>query len=284
MQHMRIWLVALLCAFVAACGSPERYTEPTPIPPKPSDEKVKIGNPYEIGGVTYYPREDPYYDVTGMASWYGEQFHGRDTANGEVFDMNALSAAHKTLPMPSYVRVTNLSNGRTLVLRVNDRGPFVKNRIIDLSRRAAQLLGFEEKGVERVRVQVVNPDGTPIPRPVDGGLTPAPQRTADNDLESQNLEALPDAGSAQPPAGSVAIDENFDIFIQVASFSSEENARSFASYLGDIGPTNISRTQVNNSWFYRVRLGAYGTMDEALSILSRIKNLGFPDAHIFTQP
>tara|TARA_R110001606_G_scaffold65140_1_gene150924 strand:+ start:3715 stop:4749 length:1035 start_codon:yes stop_codon:yes gene_type:complete len=115
----------------------------------------KIGNPYQIYGIWYYPAEDYEYDETGIASWYGAAFHGKSTANGGVYDMNALTAAHRTLPMPSYVRVTNLENGRSLVLEVNDRGPFAKGRIIDISRRGAQLLGFQSQGTARVRVQIL---------------------------------------------------------------------------------------------------------------------------------
>lgn len=283
MFKVRFIALLVLASLVAACGTTGRYSEPAPMPRQPGDEKVKIGNPYEIGGITYYPRNDPYYDVVGLASWYGKDFHGKATANGEKFDMNSLSAAHKTLPMPSYVRVTNMANGRSLVLRVNDRGPFVQSRILDVSRRAAQLLGFEAKGIERVRVQVVNPDGTPIPRPVDGGLTPVPQRTAANELEAETLEALPEPVGTNGNQG-IPIDQAFNIFVQVASFSSEKNAEAFAGYLNDLGPTDISRTLINNSWFYRVRLGAFETMDEALNKLSQVKNLGFSDAHIFTQP
>jgi peptidoglycan lytic transglycosylase len=115
----------------------------------------RVGEPYEIKGVWYYPAVDYNYDRTGIASWYGEQFHGRYTANGEIFDLNQLTAAHTTLPMPSIVEVTNLQNGRSLQLRVNDRGPFVDGRLIDVSRRAAQLLGFETKGTTPVRVRIV---------------------------------------------------------------------------------------------------------------------------------
>lgn len=114
--------------------------------------RYKIGDPYVIGGKLYVPREDPSYDRTGMASWYGEEFHGRRTANGEIYDMTALTAAHPTLPMPVYVKVTNLLSGRSLVVRVNDRGPFRNGRIIDLSQRAARLLGFARRGTAPVRV------------------------------------------------------------------------------------------------------------------------------------
>ncbi|KUO54526.1 MAG: hypothetical protein APF80_12880 [Alphaproteobacteria bacterium BRH_c36] len=117
----------------------------------------KLGNPYQVAGKTYIPRHDPGYDSTGTASWYGDDFHGRLTSNGEVFDMHRISAAHPTLPLPSLVRVTNLDNGRSLVLRVNDRGPFVHDRIIDLSRAAADHLGFLNKGTAKVRVTYVGP-------------------------------------------------------------------------------------------------------------------------------
>ena len=114
-----------------------------------------VGKPYEVKGKWYRPREDPGYTVTGLASWYGPNFHGRKTANGEIFDQYALSAAHPTMPLPSYARVTNLENGSSLIVRVNDRGPFAHNRVIDLSARAAKMLGYTKKGVARVRVQYV---------------------------------------------------------------------------------------------------------------------------------
>lgn len=121
----------------------------------PQQGRYKIGKPYQIEDIWYHPAEDYEYDETGIASWYGAAFHGKLTANGETYDMNALTAAHRTLPMPSLVRVTNLENGRSLVLKVNDRGPFAKGRIIDISRRGAQLLGFQNQGTARVRVQIL---------------------------------------------------------------------------------------------------------------------------------
>ncbi|MEM7071481.1 MAG: septal ring lytic transglycosylase RlpA family protein [Pseudomonadota bacterium] len=115
----------------------------------------KIGKPYVIKGKKYFPKLDYEYDEVGIASWYGRQFHGRLTANGAVFDMNRVSAAHKTLPLPSWVEVTNIENGKKLKILVNDRGPYADNRIIDLSRQAAHLLGFEKQGLARVRVKVL---------------------------------------------------------------------------------------------------------------------------------
>jgi rare lipoprotein A len=115
----------------------------------------RVGKPYVVGGRTYVPEEDINYSAEGVASFYGDEFHGRYTANGEVFDMNSISAAHPTLPMPSYVRVTNLTNHRSLVVRVNDRGPYANDRIIDLSVQSAKLLGFYGHGLAKVRVNYV---------------------------------------------------------------------------------------------------------------------------------
>lgn len=115
----------------------------------------KLGKPYRIDGVWYYPNVDYNYRESGIASWYGPNFHGNRTANGERFDQNAITAAHRTLPLPSMVRVTNLENGRALRVRVNDRGPYAHGRIIDLSRRAAQLLGFSGRGTAKVRVEIL---------------------------------------------------------------------------------------------------------------------------------
>lgn len=117
--------------------------------------RYRVGRPYVVAGVTYVPQHDPNYRATGTASWYGDAFHGRLTANGEVFDMRSITAAHPTLPLPSYVRVTNLANKRSLIVRVNDRGPFHANRVIDVSSRAADLLGFRHHGVARVKVEYV---------------------------------------------------------------------------------------------------------------------------------
>jgi len=115
----------------------------------------KIGRPYQLNGVTYVPAEDPSYRAEGIASWYGPDFHGRPTANGEVFDMNGISAAHPTLPMPSYLRVTNLANGRSIIVRINDRGPYARERVVDVSIGAAKALDFYGQGLTRVRIEYV---------------------------------------------------------------------------------------------------------------------------------
>ncbi|MFD0917977.1 septal ring lytic transglycosylase RlpA family protein [Pseudahrensia aquimaris] len=116
-----------------------------------------VGKPYQVRGKWYEPKEEPGYNRTGQASWYGPNFHGRLTANGEVYDQNALSGAHPTFPLPSYARVTNLANGKSVVVRINDRGPFHDGRVIDLSSRAAQMLEYRSKGIANVRVEYVGP-------------------------------------------------------------------------------------------------------------------------------
>jgi len=165
--------------------------------------EYKIGKPYQIAGVWYYPQEDFEYDETGIASWYGAKFHGRKTANGEGYDMNALTAAHRTLPMPSFVRVTNLENGRSLILRVNDRGPFARGRIIDISRRGAQLLGFQKQGTARVRVQVMADRTRALKARIrnqnDLAKVGSPITVERLPKARVQSEALPPPGSAEPP-------------------------------------------------------------------------------------
>lgn len=135
----------------------ERSARPQAQSPAPKLPKgggyYKVGKPYQIKGRWYTPRVDPTYDEAGQASWYGPNFHGKKTANGEVFDQDALTAAHPTIPLPSYAYVTNLENGRTLLVRINDRGPFANDRILDASARVARELGFYEQGTARVRVK-----------------------------------------------------------------------------------------------------------------------------------
>jgi rare lipoprotein A len=158
---------AVLCLLLAHCSDSKidprygvsasaRLVEPGDPVPK-GGGTYRVGTPYMVGGRMYVPEADPHYRAEGLASWYGADFHGRSTANGEIFDLNGITAAHPTLPLPSYVRVTNLGNGNSLIVRVNDRGPYHGNRIIDVSMRAAHLLGFTERGTAMVRVEYVGP-------------------------------------------------------------------------------------------------------------------------------
>jgi len=165
-QAARVGALAAGCALLAACNTmssvdskygvsaSQRVVDKGEPVPK-GGGKYRVGNPYTIAGRVYVPEENVNYVAEGVASFYADDFHGRFTANGEVFDMNSLSAAHPTLPLPSYVRVTNLKNNKSLVVRVNDRGPYAHDRIIDLSMKSAQLLGFHGHGLAKVRVEYV---------------------------------------------------------------------------------------------------------------------------------
>lgn len=125
---------------------------------KQSSGYFKIGEPYQVYGVSYVPQDYENYEETGTASWYGEKFDGKETANGEIYKMGNITAAHRTLPLPSMVKITNLKNNKALVVRVNDRGPFAKERVIDVSEKAADLLGFKNQGTALVKVQLLRND------------------------------------------------------------------------------------------------------------------------------
>ncbi|MEO1016767.1 MAG: septal ring lytic transglycosylase RlpA family protein, partial [Pseudomonadota bacterium] len=147
--------LSMLVLLAACAGTPQPNQQTAATPPKGGIGHYKLGSPYKVDGRWYTPRYERVYRQEGIASWYGEPFHGRLTANGEVFDRHSISAAHPTLPLPSVVKVTNLENGRWLELRVNDRGPFVGDRMIDLSQAAARELGFENAGLAKVRVEFI---------------------------------------------------------------------------------------------------------------------------------
>lgn len=276
--------------------------------------RYKVGDPYQIGGVWYYPAEDPNYDQTGIASWYGEQFHGRQTANGENYDMNELTAAHQTLPMPSFVRVTNLENGRSIVVRVNDRGPFANSRIIDMSRRSAQLLGFERQGTAKVRVQAVaTPDTEPgvmiAAAPTDNEKPPvsaAPRRA----VSAESLAPPPGARGqttpvTQPPPppppavailgtqaqnqtpqqlGSQSVQQMAvkptNIFVQAGAFSQYDNANRLKARLSVLGPTQVTQVNVRGIDLFRVRLGPLENVEQADQALAQVIAIGQTDARI----
>ena len=273
----------------------------------------KVGSPYTIKGIKYYPQEYAQYDQTGIASWYGPGFHGKYTANGERFDMYELTAAHKTLPMPSLVRVTNLENGRSLVLRVNDRGPFAHGRIIDISKKGAELLGFKNQGVAKVRVQLLQAESARIASMAKQGLsthgeeiplnrkknTPetrmasvssvpqtigrkpdAPQsvvQTAEAEepvpVHMKNGVLYPDAVLKKKPVGPTSI------YVQLASFGVEQNARNFANSVGGFNNVGVYPIQIEGKHYYRVRIPAK-TVREADNILKTLHEGGREQAII----
>lgn len=297
----RLWLVLPMLA--AACsGAPERPRSPTAATPPPRGATapsgtVKVGKPYQVYGIWYYPSDDRDYQETGIASWYGPGFHAQDTANGERYDQDALTAAHKTLPMPSYVEVTNLDNGRVLTVRVNDRGPFVEGRIIDLSRRSAQLLGVDRPGTARVRVRRVFPDGAaiaalapaaPLPPPppvlvaaapvTPVANQPAPPPVLDADGEPTPVRVVDVPGAAAPKPAPV-LPAAGQSFVQVAALADPGRVAWLSGFLGSFGPVVTEKTPAGLT---RVRLGPYNDVDSATAALSRLRAAGYTDARLVT--
>ncbi len=311
--------LVLAAGLLAACTETEflmntaKQVRGRDTPPSPTAGGIyKIGTPYQISGTWYYPAVDYEYDETGIASWYGQDFHGKVTANGEPYDMNAMTAAHRTLPMPSLVQVTNLENGRSVTLRINDRGPFARGRIIDLSRRAAQLLGVEKQGTAKVRVQILAEESRIMAAQLTGkddtgivavnGVKGAPRSA----VASAELAPPPGArvapGSAPPPTPSapppsavaalsqpVVVPDTVrqvtvkptGIFIQTGAFADFNNANRQKVLLSSLGPTNVSQTTLNNQQpLFRVRLGPISSVAEADKLLERVAASGYPDARV----
>ncbi|MFI2811741.1 MULTISPECIES: septal ring lytic transglycosylase RlpA family protein [Microbulbifer] len=210
--------------------------EPTPV----REPIGKAGNksPYVVNGVRYSVlRGVKGYSERGHASWYGTKFHGRRTANGEVYNMYAMSAAHKTLPLPSYAKVTNLENGRSVIVRVNDRGPFVPGRIIDLSYTAAQKLGYIDKGVARVEVTAIDPQ-----------TLPAANETLVREKDVAAREALAQDASFKLPDNT---------FLQVGAFSDATQANRIRGQVSAVVdyPVSVSPVRADGTTLYRVRIG-----------------------------
>lgn len=284
----------------------------------PTSGVYKVGKPYQIKGVWYYPKEEFDYDETGLASWYGPGFHGKVTANGEIYDENELTAAHKTLQMPALVRVTNLDNGRSLVVRLNDRGPYYPGRIIDMSRRGAQLLGFEGRGTAKVRVQVLGDEsralaaaarqGTPasVQASLDPAGTAATPRAAPRakvevsggsvapQPERQSIVSTPVAPPATVPGEVVGgrflpspqvqqkpLRPGHDnIYVQAGAFAVAGNAQRLRGQLTSIGPTQVSETVVGGRRFYRVRIGPMASVEAADAALDKVIQAGQQGARI----
>ena len=251
-------------------------------------------NPYTVLGKTYFPlQESKTYVASGTASWYGTKFHGQNTANGEVYDLYGMSAAHKTLPLPSYVRVTNLDNNRSVILRVNDRGPFYSDRIIDLSYAAAKKLGYAEIGTARVKVEGIDPQqwwaakGRPAPLMLNepqvaqnsapvitasaGTIeqwTPPPQQHASDTVPVQ-ISAKKNASA--PASGQ---------YLQVGAFANPDAAELLRSKLSGMvsAPVFISSIVRNQQTLHRVRLGPIGSPGEITQVQNsvRLANLGSP--------
>ena len=263
----------MLLIFAAGCSS-HGTPELSGLSPKAQAVVIKqyggmykIGNPYQIMGKWYYPKEDYNYSEIGTASWYGDDFHAKRTANGEKYDMNTLTAAHRTLPLPSIVRVTNLENGRSLVLRVNDRGPYAKERIIDISKRGAQLLGYQTKGTAKVKVEIMADES----------------KALKNALLSQNSiveNPVTKLSSGTQPIEKVKSVVPQTLYIQAGSFRQRDLAQNFEQKLKKFGSTQIVEVMVGGSLYYRVRLGPINSEDAAQDKLLSVQSSGFSDARI----
>lgn len=268
--------------------------------------KYYIGKPYQVAGEWFTPREQPGYDKKGTASWYGEDFNRRKTSNGEWFDMNRLTAASATLPLPSYVKVTNLENGREIVVRVNDRGPFVDTRIMDLSKAAADQLGYLNKGTTRVRVQYLGPAplsdtggrhltamNTELERgtPTRTLIAAADRRKGKPAGDSVQVAAVKPANTAmpsltetvayQPPPAAVAAPiGEVSFFIQLGSFSDGGNAARAREQFASAWPVQFIELSGAAGPVYRVRLGPISDADDAQTALSDARSAGFVDARL----
>jgi rare lipoprotein A len=254
------------------------------------DGSVKIGRPYEVDGVRYVPSDDRNYQNIGTASWYGDKFHGRPTSSGETYDMQDLTAAHRTLPMPSFIKVTNLENGKSVVLRVNDRGPFHSNRIIDVSRRGAQELGFIQKGMARVKVERVFPDDTTEQRRILAAL-PTPGRNADDPQNGTpaKMPALPADPIVSlplpPPSAEVlALAQGTDgptlatFHVQVATVGDETRAQILAQDISRFGAAFVEAMPGSGGQLFRVRIGPYVSRDVAANMVDQLREAGYGDA------
>lgn len=269
-------LLILLSLTLASCGSNKPQDGPPqsgsgaipglpgdPVPRPEPRSKYGNGPVYEVLGKRYtvMPSSGGYKE-RGVASWYGRKFHGRLTSNREPYDMHAMTAAHKTLPLPTYVRVRNLSNNKSIIVRVNDRGPFVHNRIIDLSYSAALKLDMIKDGTSLVEVEAISFDAPAIDRPVRE-ITAAP----------------PEAQPAPPPAV-----ENV-IYVQVGAFGSLENAqrRLEAVRAGGLGTSFVSEDTTQSPTLYRVRIGPIKSVVQYDIVVEELENLGITDPYLVTE-
>ncbi|MFI4964810.1 MAG: septal ring lytic transglycosylase RlpA family protein [Caulobacterales bacterium] len=313
------WAALLLAgAALAGCMTPQYSVRAPGYGPQakgapPRAGGYKTGEPYQVGGIWYVPHEQPNYDQTGIASWYGDAFNMKATANGEIFDMSQFSAAHTTLPLPSMVEVTNLDNGRKLTVRVNDRGPFVDNRIIDLSHAAARELGYDRAGLAHVRVRYLGP--APLGGP-DAGVryaraTPpsspslmpaAARRPADEEIFDEAAQAaaapkplvappepvamstlspLPATPSSREVAAQDMPAPAAQIYrIQAGAFSDQDNARRAVTQLAVAGTATIEPMQRGGTTLYRVVLPGPADEAEAFAMRDRVAGIGFTDARV----
>jgi rare lipoprotein A len=259
----------------------------------------QLGQPYQVAGRWFTPHEQPGYDKTGLSSWYGEAFHRRQTSNGEWFDMATLTAAHPTLPLPSYAKVTNLENGRTVIVRINDRGPFVDTRVLDVSKRVAEILGYKQQGIGKIRVQYIGPaplndkkgnhilamnrelkNGTPLRQMIAAANGGRSQDYQVAEAEPQPVERVKYTGEPVQDEYQPVQSSPVNYFVQVGVFADPDNAERIRQELSDVGPVQIAELMGNNGPIYRVRLGPLHDTNEANIALNQVFGYGLPDAKV----
>jgi rare lipoprotein A len=293
-----VCLLAAISFTLAGCTELELASHVAKSTNSGAQGNFKIGNPYTIQGKTYRPQESYDFTETGIASWYGPQFHGKQTANGEIYNMYELTAAHRTLQMPSLVRVTNLENGNSIIVRVNDRGPFSRGRVIDVSSKAADLLGMKQKGTAKVRLQLLSDESRRVAELAKSGQSTKGYEVAMNqqgggkvqptayepamtsgDIQTASVPGHVNQGRFYPdPVVQQMPVTNTNIFVQVGAFSNPDNASALAARLSNLGAVHVEPAIVGNRNFYRVRFGPLSTVDDADLLLSRVINSGYPEA------
>jgi rare lipoprotein A len=267
--------VSLPPAPVPAPYSAPRSFSPAPAPTAPAAfAEPYAGPPYQVEGKWYVPAYEPNYDEVGVASWYGPTFHGKASASGEEFDENAMTAAHPTLPIPSLVKVTNLENGRSVVVRLNDRGPFVDDRIIDLSKKAGEALDLHGKGTAKVRVQYVGPaPAAPNSVPsqsVSSPLPPAPMPAPA--VQEYRVSAQP--LSLPAPARMAPAMAQRGYFLQAGSFTDLGNAEALRARLSSLGQVSLATANIGGTDYHRVMVGPWASRSEAEQAQARFSESG----------
>lgn len=281
-------------ALLAACSTAKLPDAPKTIgSPVKANPHYKIGAPYEIDGRRYTPKADPDHEEIGVASWYGDAFHGKLTANGEIFDKRRISAAHRTLPMPTIVEVENLENGRTIRVRVNDRGPFARDRVIDLSHAAADALGFTAQGTAKVRVRYLAEanlaDLAPLPKDAPqafasagrreaAGVTPAATLTAA--AEGDPLAALIARAAGAPSVPAAAPVATSDLWVEVAEVDDVSKLSGMRLYVPGDGPIELHSKNKGGRLVQSLRLGPFFSEALAAASLERARGAGFGAARI----
>lgn len=322
---MRFLVIVVILLFLGGCAGNNLIDRgskalPTDKSLHPVYGHYKVGKPYQIDGRWYYPRVNYSYDETGIASWYGEPFHGRRTANGAIFDMHKVSAAHKTLPLPSYVEVTNLTNGKIMKILVNDRGPYVDGRIIDLSRKAAEKMGFRADGTALVRVRILAdasgllvadlqqekwdklvelgklPGAVPVEE-VESATLPPLGEGAEETSEGESDTAIGVGAVASAASGEVN-DDKWDfseqspqvrlgqipdsalLYIQAGAFAKYENALRVQRRLRHLASAQVRQLDKGDSPLFRVRLGPFDDVEAADIMLAQVRARGYDTSRI----